>query len=171
MTVQTESTEFNVDSYIPMGKWGKDHWSLLGYMHTVLLDCGGFQVGLDARMRQGRRNFRVMDEQCPVPKRPTRTSGAMVMDPKYGTRLNDGTYVPRHDDWHCVQDMAHEGLLLAKNSNGRWNLATVEDIEPGVDLRLSDAGYEVLFGLIRHKHQGGNYAAYVHNSMISAEAA
>ena len=41
------------DGYVPPNLFGKDHWSTLAYMETIMVDCGGFQVGADPRMRAG----------------------------------------------------------------------------------------------------------------------
>jgi hypothetical protein len=76
-----------MDIYISPELWGADHWSTLAYIETV--DCNGFQIGLDARMRSNRRNFRVMTEQCPSPKRIGANPGmAIVMSPEHATRFN-----------------------------------------------------------------------------------
>lgn len=152
------------DEMIPMSLWGRDHWSTLAYAETVMVDCGGFQVGLDARMRHHRRHYRVMSELC---KRPMRAGGnrsmPIVMDPeKHRTRLNDGSEVAKHDDWSCIQDMAAEGLFTVP----------ADEIEPGVVLRLSPLGQkvaqwvraqkmaEVSFGQMRaHRDQFADEAA------------
>jgi len=30
-----------------MDLWGRDHWSTLAYIETVMVDCKGFQIGQD----------------------------------------------------------------------------------------------------------------------------
>jgi len=141
------------DEYISMAKWGKDHWSTLAYLETVEVECGGFQVGFDGRMRQGRRNFRVMSQECPKPKRPSkcpRPQDAEPMGREDGTRLNDGTVVEGHDDWYCVQDIAMESLFTTG----------VDSVEPGSILHLSKRGWDVVNALRKHKAGGGNYASF-----------
>lgn len=143
---------FSADDFIPMSHWGKDHWSTLAYAETVMTDCGGFQVGVDGRMRSGRRNFRVMTQGCPKPKRAGggAAAPAVVMEPGHSTKLKDGQCVTGHDDWSCIQDMAAEGL---------FNCGP-DDVEPGVILSLSDKGTKILNALREFKRGGGQYAAF-----------
>lgn len=148
-----------VDDNIPMELWGKDHWSTLAYIETVMVDCNSFQVGLDARMKSNRHHFRVMSEQCSKPKRVGSHSGhAVVMQPEHATVLNDGSLIKRHDDWCCLQDMAVAGLLSLPQ----------EDIEPGVHIHLSDLGREVANRLREHKAKGGQFAAFRFENMAAA---
>lgn len=139
-----------MSDYVPMNKWGKDHWSTLAYIETVMVEVQGFQVGFDARMRQKRRTFRVMHEQCPQPKRPSRGGMGIPMEPKYGSRLNDGTSLEGHDDWDCVQDMAVEGLFTVG----------VEGVEPGATLQFSEKGLNLAQALRKHKIGGGVFGNF-----------
>ena len=111
-----------------------------------MVDCGGFQVGLDPRMRSNRRNYRVMHVECPRPKRAAGRFDSLgpTLDSGRGTRLSNGTEVDGPDDWACVQDMAKEGLL---------NLSDT-DIEPGVTLLLSEKGKVWSDALREHKRAG-----------------
>lgn len=141
------------DEYVPMSQWSKDHWSTLAYVETVVVECAGFQVGLDARMKTNRRHFRVMSQQCGRPKRPGKSSTpsmAQVMSPEHATKIKDGSVVDGHDDWMCVQDFAAEGLFTVG----------AEDVEPGVILRFSERGNEIASALRRHKADGKNYASF-----------
>lgn len=140
------------DTYIEMSQWGKDHWSTLAYVETVMVDCGGFQVGLDPRMRSNRRHLRVMHQECPRPKRAGgRSSGlAVAMDVNSGSRLRDGSTVRGHDDWMCVQDMAHAGLFTVGAG----------DVEPRVTLHLSALGKQVASRFREHKAAGGNFVEF-----------
>jgi hypothetical protein len=151
MKNKKESDTNNFDGYIPMAIWGKDHWSTLAYVETVMVESAGFQVGADARMRSNRHNFRVMQEQCPKPKRPGKLAMGITMDPKYGSRLNDGTSVDNHDDWMCVQDMAKEGLFTVGP----------DEMEPGVVLHFSKKGNALAEALRRHKSAGGQFAKFI----------
>lgn len=156
--------------WVRVGMFGRDHWSTLAYMETVMVDCHGFQVGNDPRMRSNRRNYRVMREQCYAPKRtgvPPRECG-VVMAPEHGSRLNDGTVVDGHDDWSCVQDMAKAGLLLVEEGSA-WSLADPEDIEPGVVVRLSARGMEIATALRAHKTSGGSFGNFAVAGRIDAD--
>lgn len=149
------------DDYIPMNQWGKDHWSTLAYLETVMVDCAGFQVGADPRMRSNRRNARVMREQCARPKRSAhRWSPCVVMNPEHGTRLNDGKVLSNHDDWMCVQDMAEAGLFTVG----------VDGVEPGQTLHLSPRGLELCAQLRAHKAQGGKFANFTPECAVPAQA-
>lgn len=138
------------DGYVPHHLWSKDHWSTLAYIESVSADVGGFEIGRDARMRSCRRNFRVMSQECPSPKRPGPQSHGVVMKREHSTRLNDDTSVEGHDDWHCIQDLAREGLF----EQGP------EQIEPGVMLQLNEKGFSVTSALRKHKAEGGNFAGF-----------
>lgn len=139
-----------MSDYVPIDKWGKDHWSTLAYIETVMVESAGFQVGFDGRMRQKRRHFRIMQEECPRPKRPRRCNQGIPMSPEQGSRLNDGTSIEGHDDWDCVQDMAVEGLFTVD----------VDDIQPGVILKFSEKGWDLIHKLREHKGQGKNFASF-----------
>lgn len=140
------------NDFIPVSRWGKDHWTTLAYVDTVMVDCAGFQIGKDSRMKSNRRNFRIMHEQCPEPKRSGNAfpSQAMAMQPQHATRLRDGTVVESHDDWCVLQDMAEVGLFNV----------TADELDPGVTIHLSDLGREVVAAMRQHKSSGGQYATF-----------
>lgn len=146
--------------YIPISMWAKDHWTTLAYIETVMVDNAGFQVGRDARMRSNRRNFRVMSEDCPFPKRTDSNAAklAISMRPEHATILKDGTKVPSHDDWCCIQDMAALGFFKCNADN----------IEPGVILNFSPLGEAIADELRKHKRDGGTYATFTPTTMPAA---
>lgn len=150
-------TDFS-ESYVPMAQWGKDHWSTLAYVETIMVDCGGFQVGTDPRMKSNRRHFRIMQEGCPRPRRvkPIAAAG-MVMRPEHATVLKDGSLVDNHDDWMCLQDMAQCGLFKAKIGEV---VLSAEDIEPGVHLQLSELGQRLTAQLRQHKANEGQWSTF-----------
>lgn len=138
-------------THIPMDLWSKDHWSTLAYIETVMMDCGGFEIGLDARMKTNRRNFRVFQEQCPTPKRPWPKQMAISMRPEHATRLKDGTQIDSHDDWACLQDMAASGFFNEPPG----------DIDVGATVTLSDKGRTIVNALRAHKSNGGHFANFL----------
>lgn len=149
------------DAYVPMNQWSKDHWSTLAYVETVMVDCAGFQIGADPRMRSNRRHTRVMQEECARPKRTSKVrSPCLTMDPSQGTRLKDGTVLAGHDDWMCVQDMAEAGLFTV-NADG---------VEPGQTLHLSPLGQDICAQLRAHKAQGGQFAGFSPSVQESSQA-
>lgn len=143
----------HTDRYLTEAEFSEDHWSTLAYIETVMVESGGFQVGCDPRMRQNRRNHRVMTEGCRNPKRSCGRGGwrnAAVMDLKYSTILPSGEIVDGHDDWCCVQDMANAGYFTVG----------ADEIEPGVVLHLSERGRVVAEAIRRHKSDGNNFASF-----------
>lgn len=148
------------DGYIEIEQFAADHWSTLAYAETVMVENGGFQVGFDGRMRQGRRHFRVMMGECPRPKRQNHAgpSAAVIMKPEYATKLADGTQVEAHDDWHCVQDLVYVGLMGIER-NGLI-VPAPDDITPGVVLKLTPLGERCVSELRRHKTNGGTFATF-----------
>lgn len=135
------SKEHTVDDYVPVEKWGRDHWSMLAYFRSIEVDRGQFLVVADPRMRLGRRHYRVLGAAEPC----------LPMDPKCGSRLNDDTYIPRHDDVHCLGDFANAGLLASSG-----NL----EVEPGDALHLSEKGIQLVEALQQHKASGRSFSNF-----------
>jgi hypothetical protein len=102
-------------------------------------------------MRQNRRNYRVMMEDCKKPKRPSpsNSTAGCLWKPEYTSRLNDGVS-ENHDDWSCVQDMVHFGILKGKCA-------------PGETLHFTRKGRSLYNKLIKHKQTGGQYSNFVVN--------
>jgi hypothetical protein len=70
------------------------------------------------------------------------------MEAGFGSRLRDGSFVPNHDDWCCIQDMCEAGFF------------TVVEIEPGVVLQFTEIGKLMAAKLREHKRDGGNFAEF-----------
>lgn len=143
---------------IPMGKWGKDHWSTLGYVEAVSVENAGFQVGQDPRMKTNRRHSRVL-QACPRPRRTAGFTLGVVMSPEHATRLKDGTQVDGHDDWACLQDFVGEGLFEYGS-----------EVEPKKVLRLSERGLALTAALRAHKANGGSYSDFTAEGLELPEA-
>lgn len=149
------------EGYVELAEFGQDHWSTLAYAETVMMDHAGFQVGFDGSMRQGRRNYRIMKEQCSRPKR-NRPSMGVVMDVKYSTRLRNDEQVAGHDDWHCIQDMISAELMgVVDGSKPNGVDVSVDRMEPGVTLTLTPRGWDIAQQLRRHKAAGGRWKDFV----------
>lgn len=149
------------DGYVPAALFSKDHWSTLAYAETCMVDQGGFQVGFDGRMRQGRAHFRVMSRDCPRPQQSKKCGPRMgvVMQPEHSTRLKGGAVVAGHDDWHCIQDMVNAGYLGIKRGDGLV-LPLPDEIDAGVRLHLTPLGQRVVGQLRAWKALGGHYADF-----------
>jgi hypothetical protein len=149
---QLEPTEEFTHDFIPIHLWGKDHWSTLAYLETHDVDRGGFKVQFDPRMRQNRRNFRIM----PKSRQSQQEMGiGVVMHPEYGSRLNNGKYAKNHDDWNCVQDFAEAGFLRIGE-----NTITAEEVQPNEVLHLTDLGRSCALRLREHKAKGGTFSNF-----------
>jgi hypothetical protein len=134
----TINTAIERHQFVPPELWGQDHWSTLAYIETKLVE-GPYPVQFDARMRQNRRNYRVLE-------RPNKgLLSGVPMSPEHGSRLADGTYLPWHDDWCCVQDMLAAGLFAPGY------------FEVGFPLKLSTRGYAATAALRKHKAEGGKF--------------
>lgn len=132
---------------VPMADWGKDHWSMLGYVEAVCVE-GRAGIGtLDwARCRVNEKNY-------PLLKRNSST-----WKPEYGTRLSDffldgektdpKRRLPNHDDVDCLDDLAAEKLVdILSLVNGF--------------VTLTGKGREVAGRLRAHKAKGGYFSNFV----------
>ncbi len=97
-------------------------------------------------MRQNRRHFRVLAQDEREARR------GIPMSPEHGTRLSDGTYLPWHDDWCCVQDMQEAGLFVGHPKPAAWDV--------GVSLKLTEKGHTVAAALRKHKAEGGTFSNF-----------
>jgi hypothetical protein len=65
----------------------------------------------------------------------------------YGTRLNNGTVLKDHDDWDCLDDLVHEGLVIR---DGRSEMK----------VKLTRLGMEMAGKLRIHKMKGGSFSTF-----------
>lgn len=75
--------------------FGRDHLSTLLYLEARAVDHSG---------RPNMANLK-----CNANRHPFPANGKW--DPKYNTKLADGTAVDGHDDWDCIEDMVAAGWL------------------------------------------------------------
>lgn len=92
---------------LTMDQYGKDHWSLLGYVDCCCVDHGG---------QLDKRKLRTNENTHPVHAVNRASVGAWRLDS--GTRLkgyfpdqDPALMLPDHDDWDCLEDMERAGLL------------------------------------------------------------
>lgn len=133
---------------VPIDLWGKDHWSMLMFLEHCLVDEGGFKIEFEPRMRQNRHHFRVM------PRRGKNRSPffGTSMDPEFGSRLNNGTFILNHDDWCCVQDFAEEGLLSLKTEE--------IDVDCRKKITLTEKGKKLANQLRNHKSEKKTFRTF-----------
>ena len=135
LTVSTEEPQ--MEPAAPVERWGKDHWSTLAYIETRIVD------------HKGEPNREQM--RCDVaihPQFANRANRGLLPDKKYPTRLNDGTELPGHDDWSCMDDAEAVGFVV-NNGTGLHRVYA-----------LTDAGTEVCNALREHKRKGGNFGEF-----------
>lgn len=149
------------DGFAPH-EFAKDHWSLLGYLETLVVD----------RIAPARTTGRAKNHRSEVggtidndrvrcnPLRhaaflgPRQTGG---WQQRWGTEVREGGGAPGgtrvigdHDDWDCLADLIAAGYVVA-------DVATME----AVVVTLTDAGLAVAAQIRQHKARGGSFATFV----------
>ncbi len=120
---------------VPMEKWGKDHWSTLGYIETRCVDHKGVPALEHMRTDPDRHPGLVAySYNMPTEKSPTRLKGDATKE--------------NHDDWDCADDMIAEGLL-------KWQGTGINPV-----FVLTKRGRQVAAKLRAHKVNGGNFAGF-----------
>lgn len=150
--------ELTESGHVPPQYFGKDHWSLLGYI-------GSRQKSHPAN---GKKDVAALDKQhlrCNPHRHPLHAineiRGGGGWRDRYGTRLrgywrkdkpgetNEEWRIQEHDDWDCLNDLEAAGLITV------WSEANAfVQINPGLGLR-------VYLQLHEHKTKGGNFADFV----------
>lgn len=134
--------------YVPVEKFGKDHYSTLAYLETVAVDANG-KIHT-ARMRCNPRVHRLYAYDTGL--------GIQRWDPKYGTVLKDKTILEDHDDWSCLEDMANAGWLIIVSEGERkpGEPFTLSKKNPP-QISLTPKGFAVAAALRQHRANGGAY--------------
>lgn len=146
----------DINEFVPMAQWGRDHWSTFAYLETVVVDKGLFYVELNPRMRSSRRTHRVLAESkgSLSAERQAGFDRCVTLARGEGSELADGTTIIGHDDWACVQDFANLGLLTHVQGGC---VATPEVVEPEAALGLTPVGLALAAELRAHKAGGGSF--------------
>lgn len=139
-----EVYEADGEGYIPMDRWGKDHWSTLAYAETCIVDYGGI---LDNRRL--RVNARLHREFA--------ANAHLGNTTDYPTWLKGGITEAKHDDISCLEDMVAAGVIIAETRRVNW-YAVVNNSQ--IRVRLTDKGQAIAEQLRRHKATGGNFAGF-----------
>ena len=145
-------TEYEAEGgdYVPVERWGQDHWSTFAYLETLAVDAKGMID--NRRMRCNPRLHRAFIGYIG-------TNGVRVMPPDFGgreypTRLKDGE-LSGHDDWSCLEDMVAAGLLRA------WfDRPAGDPIFGRAKITLTDRGKALAGQLRAHKAGGGCFANF-----------
>lgn len=118
-----------------ISKWGKDHWSMLGYLGCRVVDnCGtinNLQLRIDGNRHPG------------LAHRP-------LTEQKHPTRLKNNEILNDHDDWDCAEDLEEAGFIKI----GGTGLYPI--------VKLTDKGAKTEALLRTHKAQGGMFYNFVY---------
>jgi hypothetical protein len=152
---------------IPMDRFGKDHWSLLGYIESICVDACNTGIGeIDKRrLHCNPTSHPVHDANMMLYR------GPMAWQPAWGTRLKGyfdfaersdpakaeaaGVQVGEHDDWDCLDDLEEAKLIEVLSLTNGF-------------VQLTDLGMQVAAKVRQHKARGGQFATF---SLTPAEAA
>jgi DNA-binding PadR family transcriptional regulator len=126
---------------VPIERWGKDHWSLLAYVETRIVDHGGY---LDPRHLRSALSH---------------THLGTPMTGVYPTRLLGGIKLEGHNtDLDCLADLCDAGLIeggRATRRDGKGNIKMLT-----YQYALTELGQELAGKLRAWKGNGGNYALF-----------
>lgn len=128
---------------VPVRRWGKDHWSMLGYIECRVIANGG-------RLYLG--HLRINPD-----KHPGMAHVSWKED--YPTRLKEDGRLAFHDDIDCLEDLAVVGYVL----DG------ITGIGNGL-VALTELGKQVCEELRRHKGDGKNFHSFMPSDGLIPEA-
>lgn len=143
------STTVDDTPAVPITAFGKDHWSLLGYIGTC---CENRDGGIGELNKE---RIRCNPESHPM--HAVRRMGERTWKPSYGTRLagfwkeggetDPALQLPDHDDWDCLDDLEAAGIIEVLS-------------EANAFVRITEAGLQVYGALCEHKAAGGNFSEF-----------
>lgn len=123
-------------TFVPMTKFGKDHWPIFAYIDTRIMSYEGEPDRNHMRTDEDRHPGLVGIRFGNLPRK------------KYPTRLKDKIGLADHDDWDCLEDCQEAGLIEIGGTG----------IHPVY--KLTDSGRQVASQLRDHKSNGGNFAGF-----------
>ena len=140
-----------LDGHVAEDLFSEHHFKTLMHVDRVCTELnGGFEVGLDAFMRNNKGSFNVLSKRFNKPLRPAdfpRYPKGKV--PRIDTVLRDGSVVTEHDDWSCVHDMGQVGYFYTIRG-GQRTKGTANEIMPGTTIYISPRGRAVVEALKTH---------------------
>lgn len=91
---------------VPVGEWGRDHWSVLAYVETRCVDFKGV-LDKDHMRTNALRHPGLVGPKISMSALAKRESF------QYPTRLRgDGKLQVDHDNWDCLYDLEEAGLII-----------------------------------------------------------
>ena len=147
--VSTTKTDREPRAIVPTAhdRWGKDHWSLFGYVEAICVD-GRKVEGLGRVGEIDRRRVRCNPARHPLLDAPNPFDSGSRWKDEYCTRLNEGT-IADHDDWDCLDDLESAGLVEVMSLVNGYVVLTNEGIRVAAALR-------------KHKAKGGRFANFAY---------
>lgn len=163
------------ETRIGVEQFGKDHWSLLAYIETLVVDgmATGGTVGR-AGSRRAPRSVGIIDRdrvRCNPQRHPLLLGPRQTIDfgwkPEWGTRLRGyfdapddqraALRLPDHDDWDCLEDLDAAGLVefVTLTSGG---------------VLLTKAGFAMATRRRAHKASGGSFATFAPPATAASHA-
>lgn len=143
------------DQRVPIGDWGKDHWSTLAYLETRIVDHRG---------RIGHEHMRCHSNRHPLMVSAKKRAFGSIDGSAYPTRLSGGRELVSHDDYDCIDDMITAGLVtvtMPPAPAGAFVTGLVEaELMTRATYHLTEAGQRVTGQLRAHKGAGNNYATF-----------
>ena len=133
--------------YVPMRDWGKDHWSTFAYLVTRAVDGKGMID--NRRMRCSARLHRHFAH--------TGTAALGMEGSKSPTFLAGGALMEGHDDWSCLEDMVHAGLIKAEYRE-KYPDRTFGNMEARIELTELGLAYSAL--ITQHKVTGNSFGNF-----------
>lgn len=121
---------------ISIDLFGKDHWSTLAYIETVIVENTFYELKSDSHMRTHSHHKNLLGKHQQM--------FGMGTGDKYGTRLNNGEEIFHHDDWDCIFDAEKEKIVKIENNK----------------VKFTDYGYSILAQLRKHKSEGGSFSDF-----------
>lgn len=128
-------------TFVPMNKFGKDHWSIFAYIEIRIMDYNGEPDRSHMRTDKDRHPGLVGPAQRLLPVED-------LSSKKYPTILKDNVKLTDHDDWDCLEDCEQAGLLES-HGTGLYPI-----------YKLTEEGRQVAGQLREHKSNGGNFSNF-----------
>jgi hypothetical protein len=141
--------------HVTIDEFGKDHWSLLAYVETCIVDKKGAH-GVPMVGEIDRDKIRCNGDRRSHLFGPRVAMANCKWKGEWGSRLQGyfekkdaSLQLPTHDDWDCLEDFEREGL------------AEIMSVVNGFII-LTDKGMAICHHLREHKARGGHFAGFVY---------
>jgi hypothetical protein len=129
--------------------WGKDHWSLLVFIETQIVNAKNTKEFPSSKLDLTR--MRVNSDKRVFTNGASRMGSTMSWRDTWGTKFKGGEILdPKHDDIDVLDELEESGFV--KNH--------FTDMNPIVS--LTKKGYEACNRIRKHKAEGGQFAQFIY---------